>query len=145
MRRQADSWARQVPLRPAEDLVFTLVVTDCLAWENQAVWSGGFARLVDVFPFNLTVHDSLFVDNFARVSSAISMAWYSTQFDTNDDDEPITGHQGQSYVNYRRIEVTGVHPLREDTYEQSPFGFVGFGGHWNVGPGTARPDVKLIS
>ena len=124
-----DEWAREPNLRSPEDLVLTVRILDCLAWQNEAVWNGGVMRIVDAYPLNLTIHDTQFVDNFASISSAVSLAWYSAIFDKDENGAIITGIQGQSHYDLQRIEVTGVSPAQEAAdgtkrYEQSPFNWV---------------------
>ena len=144
-----DEWAREPVLKSPEELMLTVRISNCLAWENEAIWNGGFARVVDSYPINFVISDSQFIDNFATVASAFAFVFYSNIFDTDDDGVPITGVQGQAYYDLQRVEITGVSPLQEADdgtrrYEQSPIAWVGFGGHWPVGPGTDRPDVKTF-
>ena len=141
-----DEWAREPNLRLPEELVLTVKILDCLAWQNEAAWAGGVMRIVDAYPLNLTIHDTQFVDNFGTIASAAVLTWHSSIFDRDENGTAITGIQGQSHYDLQRIEVTGVSPAQEAAdgtkrYEQSPFSWVGFGGHWPVGPGTDRPDV----
>lgn len=140
-----DEWARHPDLnsRPPEELTLTIRMSDCLAWQNEAAGFGGTMRVVDAYPLNVSISDTQFVDNFARVSSAVVFAFYSSIFDKD------TGINGQAHYDLQRIEVTGVSPGKEESdgtrrYEQSPFAWVGYGGHWPVGPGTDRPDVKSV-
>jgi hypothetical protein len=69
---QMDEWARQAPQRTKEEidreLTVTLIISDTLFWECEAVWAGAAARLVDVYPLNLTMVDNQFLDNYAIVS-----------------------------------------------------------------------------
>jgi hypothetical protein len=146
-----DEWARDPDLnsRPPEELTLTIRMLDCLAWQNEAVWVGGTMRVVDAYPLNVSISDTQFVDNFAAISSAVNFAIYSSIFDKDADDVPVTGVKGQAHYDLQRIEVTGVSPAQEADdgtrrYEQSPLAWVGFGGHWPVGPGTDRPDVKSV-
>ncbi len=79
---QMDEWARQAPQRTKEqidgELTLTLIISNTLFWECEAVWAGAAARLVDVYPLNLTMIDNQFLDNYAIVSVRADVAFISS-------------------------------------------------------------------
>lgn len=130
----------------AETVRMTLTISDCLFWEMDAGWVGGGARVIDVWPLQLTIQDSQFMNNNAIVSSAINYAIYSKSFDSG------TGIHGDTHTFLKRVEVAenqatsirytdpprGRLPDPDENrlhwggkrYHQQPMHWVAFGGHW---------------
>ena len=127
---QMDEFARMHPTTTNDEL--TIVISNCLFWENQAPWVGAGARIVDVMPLALTIVDTQFIDNYATISSGINWALYSGSFDEG------TGVLGRNSVNLTRIELTQEHtfkpagPFSGSQYEQGPLWLCSFPAHWNT-------------
>lgn len=129
---QMDEFANLPENRGVVNEALTLVISSCLFWELQAPWVGGGMRIVDVFPLDMTIIDTQFIDNYATISSGFNWALYSNSFDDG------TGVLGRSYANLTRIELTQEHtfkpagPFGGSQYEQGPLWLCSFPGHWNT-------------
>ena len=130
----------------AETVRMTLTISNCLFWELDAGWVGGGARVIDVWPLEMNITDSQFMNNYALVSSAINYAIYSKSFDEG------TGIHGNTRTFLKHVEVAedqatsirytdptmGRWSNPDDNrlhwggkrYHQQPMHWVAFGGHW---------------
>lgn len=131
---QMDEWARQPQRTPEQidqELTVTVIISDTLFWECEAIWCGGAARLVDVYPLNLTMTDNQFLDNYAVVSD-LNWAVYSRVFDQDANGAMITGLQGNSHIHLKRNELSKITPIKNGRFEQSPIAMLNFPGRKNT-------------
>lgn len=139
---QMDEYARDPfidTVSGPESVRLTVEISECLFWELNSPWLGN--RFVDIYPSNLTVVNNQFIDNYALVSSAINFGLYGGTFPEGH------GVLGSSYHTYVHNEVACQNPIggvHEGSFEMAPFTEYAYPTHWEVGPGTVRPDVSTF-